>query len=72
MDICEGKKCSCNAFGELVEGTEQQKCLNVNLKKKKKKNQRDPSPQHFTHNAPVCHVRPLQRTDQGLKDSGFI
>lgn len=51
LDICEGKKCSCNAFGELVEGTEQQKCLNVNLKKKKKKirGTRHPSTLPTTH-----------------------
>lgn len=32
-----------------------------------RKNLRDPLPQHFTHNASLCRVHPLQWTDQELE-----
>lgn len=56
------RKMTCT-FAGWRNGAE--KCWNVNLRK----NPRDPSPQHFTHNASLYH-RPW--TVQGLEDSGFI
>lgn len=49
---------------ELVEGTEQKSAEMLVLRK----NQRDPSPLHFIHNASVCHVRLLQWDSGRIRD----